>query len=249
MSFLAAEKPRSWVDGPLGRGPQRPAMPSKRRPKKPFALRGLGDEGDGLGAVSLYNQPRYGTKAWWQWYATAYLPSYLNQQQVYSMLLKSPFYSQYGLPITYPQNTNLYPYGGQYPYQQSYPYQQQYQYPQQYYQQPYQYQIPVTPPHYVPYGGTDTGAVQCNQAGGIYDAFAMTCSTGGTSTGSTYGTGAPPNVVGQTMYTAVQTLNNNGWNVWLLNQDGISGGVPQDYQPNRVQISVANNYVTSQSVG
>ncbi len=250
MPFLAANK--TMVDANWnGRTNQVPHLtPAQRknwvasnRLKRHGAMMGLGaNSSPYVGYPTAQSGPyRYGTKNWWVWYATTYLPQYYSQQEAYQMLLRSPYYTQYGLPSQYQQ---YYP-----PYNT---YQQPYQYPPNYgYQQSYNpYGYMQYPQQYIPYGGTDYGAIQCNQYGGIYNAFTQSCSSGAQNySTSSYGTGAPPNVIGQSMNAGVQALNYAGYAVWLLNQDGISAGAPVDYQPGRVQIAVANGLITQQSVG
>lgn len=206
------------------------------------------DELSGLGAVP----PVQGSKAWWVWYATVYLPQYYNQQQALSILQRNPLYNVYGLPSQYQQYQypqTVYPYGSSnYTYQQyNNPYYGQYQQPyyaQPAFSQPYNYQTQY--PGYNYFGGS-TGVVQCNQQGGTYDAVTGACSVN-TNYYNQYSSSIP-SVTGQSKWQAVATLNAAGWTVWLLNEDGIPQGVPQDYNPRRVQITVANGVVTGEQVG
>lgn len=203
----------------------------------------------GLGAVA---QPRYGTKAWWQWYAIEYLPRYYNQQQIIQKLLQNPLYSTFGLPYPYSQvnpyapqtyGSGYYPYGGYQPgYQNNYPY---YGYGNSY--------TPEYPYAYASWQGAQ-GADACQAQGGQYDYFQRACYSitgqppyGNVVTG-TY-QDAPPNVIGRPKWEAVATLNGAGFGIWLLNEDGIPQGVPPGYDPRRVDIAVANGIVTSASVG
>lgn len=196
----------------------------------------------GLGA----NPPRQGTKAWWQWYATSYLPQYYSQQEVQSRIVASPYYTQYGNPYTIPAapatNYYQYPYGvNQYPqYAANYPY---YGYGSPYYNQ--------VQGQYTQWQG-EQGAAACAQQGGYYDYAQQSCQavTGQQQYGNTYGQPGPlPNVVGLPEWQAVSILNGAGYNVWELNRDGVSQGVPPGYSSNRVDISITNGVVTAAAVG
>ncbi len=205
---------------------------------------------NGLGAVPF--QPRQGTRAWWIWYATTYLPQqYRNatQAQLLTLLARNPLYSQFGNPYQFQQpQTSYYPYGsanytwGQY----NYPY---YGYQNQFTPTPVQAQYQ----QYIPYGEIDPGVIACNQQNGIYDATTQTCSAGSGS--APYGNTVIgiadqlPNVVGKPKWVAVAALNGAGYRVWLSNEDGVSGGVPPDYDPRRVDITVQGGVVTGASVG
>ena len=97
------------------------------------------------------------------------------------------------------------------------------------------------------YGGYGYGESpqQCVGQGGLWDSFSGMCS----SASQGYATGAMPNVLGQSMGTAVSMLNNAGYNAWLLSLNGIPQGYPTDYNPRRVQLVVSNNMVTATEVG
>lgn len=217
----------------------------------------------GLGIVAPVGAPvgpyRYGTKSWWQWYASVYLPRYYNQQQIIALLQRNPLSSVYGVP-NYLYSTPGVP---QPLYQSPYPYAQASLQP--YYGQPYQppYQQPYYPPpnygygypgyvdpyaqaQYTQYAG-QVGAEGCAAQGGVWDFFQQTCGVPASVIAS--GSGDAPNVVGMDKQSAVIQLNALGWAVWLLNEDGYSGGVPGDYNPRRVQISVTAGKVTGSSVG
>lgn len=212
--------------------------------KKRRSMKGL----FGLGAT-----PVRGTRAWWQWYATQYLPQYYSQQQVQSYIYASPYYQQFGSPYQTGLNYN-YPYA--YTNQQPYPYQQGYQYPYSSYQygqnygpQQYGYQYGYGQPQYNQYYG-EQGPQLCAQQGGYWDYGQNTCNyTGQSYSGGYGGYGSPPNVVGLPESQAIQMLNQAGYNVWELNVDGVSRGVPPGYSSNRVSLSVQNGTVTGSSVG
>lgn len=96
------------------------------------------------------------------------------------------------------------------------------------------------------YGGGYMSAQQCVAQGGLYDSFNGQCSRPGQATTLT---GSTPNVLGVAKWTAVQQLNNAGFAVWLLSENGIPQGTPTDYNPKRVQIVVQNGIVTSMQNG
>ncbi len=173
---------------------------------------------NGLGA-----SPAYGSRAWWQWYATVYLPQRYSQQQIYQYVYASPYYQQFGSPFQYQQY-------GQYGYDNPYFQQAQAQYTQ---------------------WQAEQLAATCAQRGGYFDYAQQSCYGGQNYYGGTqYGTSSqPPNVIGMPIGAAIAALNGAGFNVWLLNQDGISQGVPPGYSSNRVSISVANGIVNSSAVG
>ncbi len=199
-----------------------------------FKRRGMGE----LGAT-----PARGTRAWWQWYATQYLPQYYSQQQVQQYVYSSPYYTQYGSPYgvanpyQYPYSTYNYP-----NYQNGYPY---YGYGNQYYN-------PYAQAQYTTWQG-EQGSAACAQQGGYWDPTQMSCNavTGQQPYGSTvYGpTGTPPNVIGLPEWQAVAMLNAAGFNVWEISRDGISQGAPPGYSSNRVDISVSNGVVNAAAVG
>lgn len=212
-----------------------------------------------LGIATPIGAPRgpypYGTKSYWQWYATIYLPRYYNNQQIIQLLQRSPLYNLYGMP--FPYNTGGNPYGyNPYQYQTGYPgpgfpgvsypsypygYPPSYGYGQYYdpYSQPYG-QAQLT--QYV----GEQGAQNCAAQGGIWDYFQQACGIVGNTVVSS---GDTPNVVGQPKWSAVSYLNQLGYRVWLLNEDGISQGVPQDYDPRRIEITVTDGKVSGQAVG
>lgn len=188
----------------------------------------------GLGAAAPYRQ---GTKAWWQWYATQYLPRYYSQQQVQQYVYASPYYSQFGSPFNYGYQQYQQPYQYQ-------PYQYMYNYPQYYNQG---YYDPYGQAQYTQYQG-EQGAIACQSQGGYFDYVQQTCNAIGQQ--GQYGPGSsPPNVVGLPEYQAVQSLNAAGFSVWELNVDGQSRGVPPGYSSNRVSITVQNGVVTAAAVG
>ncbi len=201
----------------------------------------------GLGAA-----PTRGTRAWWIWYATVYLPQYYSQAKVQRYIYASPYYAQFGSP---------YQSGYGYPYQQPYtPYQypySTYNYPQYTNNYPYygygsSYYDPFTQAQYTNWQG-EQGSAACAAQGGYWDPTQMSCNaiTGQQPYGSTvYGpTGTPPNVIGLPEWQAVAMLNAAGFNVWELNRDGVSQGVPPGYASNRVDISISNGVVTAAAVG
>ena len=208
-----------------------------------YRMRGLGE----MGAM-----PTRGSRAWWIWYATSYLPQYFSQAQIQRYVLSSPYYYQYGSPYTYGSGYQNYGYGYN-PYQ-GYGYN-----PYQYMNQPYGYnQYGSGYPYYDQYGQaqytqyqSQQGAYACQQQGGYWDYTQQTCG----APGSQYGgavvgpSGSPPNVIGMPVSLAVSTLNNAGFNVWELNRDGVSQGVPPGYSANRVDISTASGVVTAAAVG
>ncbi len=243
MSFLAATRPMQ-PQAPTGEAiaaQWRNAAAGSRAPSKVLASRGGSMKGIGA------SPPPYGTKAWWVWYGTTYLPQKYNQQQALTILQNHPLFNVYGIQNQgqsaaqsyYPYGSGNYSYWGyNYPY---YGYQNQYQAPYTNYQR------------YIPYGGIDQGVIACNQQGGTYDAFNMTCSavTGQPPYGNTV-TGYPanlPNVTGVAKWSAVAQLNGAGYTVWLLNEDGIPQGTPPGYDARRVNITVANGVVTGASIG
>lgn len=201
----------------------------------------------GLGATV----PRQGTKAWWVWYATQYLPQYYSQQQIYQYVQQSPYYQYFGSPFGYPV-PQQYGYGYQQPQinygygSTGYPSYNQYGY----------LQDPFSQAQYTQYVG-EQGSAACAAQGGWYDYTQQSCNypqnySYGTSYGTvqSYGPGSsPPNTVGMPYAQAVALLNQYGFNVWLLNLNGISQGVPPGYSQNRVSISVKNGVVDSQAVG
>ncbi len=220
-----------------------------------LAMRGM----SGLGAVAPYAPYRQGTRQWWIWYATQYLPRYYSSQQIQQYVQGSPYYVQFGSPFGY--GSGLTPY--QYPYQvpqyqyptyqsqygynpytyNAYPYSaQQYQYP---YNQ-YGYFDPYSQAQYTQYQG-EQGAINCQSQGGFWDYVQQACNA---VSGQPYGaSGSPPNVVGLPEAQAIQMLNAAGYNVWELNVDGQSRGVPPGYSANRVSISANGGTVTAQAVG
>ncbi len=188
--------------------------------------------------------PRQGTRAWWQWYATVYLPQYYNQAQVQRYIQQSPYYYQYGNPVTQYQ----------YQYAQYNPYPYQYQYPTPNYAH-YGYNQPYYDPYaqYQQYAqgaqvyqDSSYGSAQCAAQGGYWDVYQQTCNA---QTGQPVYGAAPPNVIGLPEQQAINMLNAAGFNVWELNVDGQSRGVPQGYSQNRVSISVARGVVTAAAVG
>lgn len=202
----------------------------------------------GMGAA-----PRQGTRAWWQWYATQYLPQYYSQNQIRQYVQTSPYYTQYGSPYTNPYQYSA-PYVNPSPYQ--YPY-STYNYPPYQTNYPYygygsQYYDPYGQAQYTTWQG-EQGSAACAQQGGYWDPTQMSCNaiTGQQPYGSTvYGpTGMPPNVIGLPEWQAVAMLNAAGFNVWELNRDGVSQGSPPGYSSNRVNISVANGVVNAAAVG
>ncbi len=210
---------------------------------------------NGLGATPA--PYRQGTRAWWIWYATVYLPQYYSQQQILQYVQRSPYYTQFGSPFNYGQT----PYQNyQYPYPTpqnvySYPY-STYNYPQQYgynsynqyspYNQYGQYVDPYGQAQYTQYQGQQ-GAAACQAQGGYFDYTQQTCNAIGQQ--QQYGSGSFPNVVGLPEAQAVQLLNQSGYNVWELNRDGYSQGAPPSYQANRVDISTQNGIVTAAAIG
>jgi hypothetical protein len=199
----------------------------------------------GMGGLGITPAPaRQGTKAWWQWYATQYLPQYYSQQQIQQYVVTSPYYQYFGSPYSIGSvpPVNVYE---QQPYQyNNYPYFGYGSY------NPYQYQ--QYQPPYTSYYGSQ-GPSNCATQGGYWDYGQNSCNsiTGQPPYSSTvYGpTGSPPNVIGTPMWSAVATLNAAGYNIWLLNQDSVSQGVPPGYSQNRVDISVQNGVVTAAAVG
>ena len=239
----------AYCQMPYGGGYYPPSSPGT---PVPSPMSGLGN----LGAMV----PRQGTKAWWVWYATQYLPQYYSQQQIYQYVQQSPYYQYFGSPFNYaiPQQ---YGYGSSYSYN-PYGYQQPINYGYGYTGSPsynqygYQYD-PYSQAQYTQYVG-EQGSAACAAGGGYYDYAQGTCSYtqgypyGGTSYGTvqSYGPGSsPPNVVGMSEGQAIQALNSTGFNVWELNVNGQSRGVPPGYSQNRVSISVKNGVVDSQAVG
>lgn len=230
--------------------PQRKMLPMVK-PHKTGAhkrsVEGLGcgcgcqNQMSGLGQVSSSSQ-------YYQWYINSYLPWYYAQQRI----PRCP--SGY----TYVNGSCQAPAMPQYNYQQQYQYGYGYS-PQQCAQQgglwdsftgrcssanPYQQQ------YQQPYGYGYTGnPQQCVQSGGLWDSFSNSCTSpsGGAATAAV-GTGYP-NVLGMAKWTAVSMLNNAGYSVWLLSEEGIPQGSPTDYQPKRVQIVVQNGVVTQVQVG
>ncbi len=206
-------------------------------------MRGLGSMMDelsglvGLGAVT----PARGTRAWWQWYATVYLPQYYNQQQIQQYVAASPYYSLFGSPFGgYGYTPGYYPQSYQQPYNQ-YAYNNPYQYQQ--YGYPYNYQ-----PGYQYYYG-DQGPSQCQAQNGYWDYGQNACYQTGYNQTQFNPTTQPPNVVGMPEGAAIAALNSAGFNVWEINVDGQSRGAPPGYSQNRVDISVQNGVVTAAAVG
>jgi hypothetical protein len=208
-----------------------------------------------LGSLGVVASPyRQGTKQWWQWYATVYLPQYYSQQQIYQYVQQSPYYSYYGNPFGYPIPQQ---YGYGYGYQQP---QVNYGYGSTGYPSYNQYgQLidPYSQAQYTQYVG-EQGSAACAAGGGYYDYAQQTCNYvnsypyGGSSYGTvqSYGPGSsPPNVVGMPEGQAIQLLNSAGFNVWELNVNGQSRGIPPGYSQNRVSISVKNGVVDSAAVG
>ncbi len=200
---------------PVKQSRRRHAHTSARNTPKRRGMRGLG----------IISPPR-GTRAWWIWYATQYLPQYYNQAQIQQYVYSSPYYSQFGSPFQY---------GYQQPYNQ-YPY--------------YQYGYnPFAQQQYLQWQG-ETGAALCQQYGGYWDYAQLTCTpTQQASTTNFNPTTSPPNVIGMSEGQAIQVLNSTGFSVWELSRDGISQGVPPGYSPSRVSISVANGIVNAAAVG
>lgn len=93
-----------------------------------------------------------------------------------------------------------------------------------------------------PSAGSPSG---CIAQGGLWDSFSTQCSIGGQSTAAQ----TMPNVLGAQKWNAVALLNNAGYSVWLLSENGIPQGSPSDYNPRRVQIIVINGVVTATQVG
>lgn len=226
----------------------RPANPPKNR------LRGLGTSPN----------ITQGTRAWWNWYATQYLPKYYTPGQVQQYITASPYYVQYGSPYNYGVGVGINPgqYPNQYPAQPAtyYPPAQTY-YPPAQYQYPYsynQYGYQTNPYYQAEYtqGVSQQGAYACQQQGGYWDYAQQSCNGGY----GPYGWGSqpaaqfnpstqPPNVIGMSESQAISILNAAGFNVWELSRDGISQGVPPGYSANRVSISVANGMVNASAVG
>ncbi len=222
-----------------GRG-ARPYHPPHRGVPGQYPLQGLGD----LGATGPYRQ---GTRAWWQWYATVYLPQYYGQAKIQQIIYQSPYYQQFGTPFGYTPSQPYYyqpnptPYYAQYQqpyYQPSYGSSYDYGYNNAYYNQ--------AQAQYTQYL-SEQGQLACQQNGGYWDFGQQTCVAQG-GQGYVQG-GSPPNVVGIPESLAISTLNSAGYNVWELNVDGQSRGAPIGYSANRVLISVTNGVVTAQAVG
>ncbi len=204
-------------------------------------LRGM----SGLGATGPYRQ---GTRAWWTWYATVYLPQYYGQAKIQQIVLQSPYYQQFGTPFGYTPSQPYYYQPNPTPYYQQYP--QNYQYPYQTY-------------GYGGYGSSyydqaqaqytqwlsEQGSLTCQQQGGYWDYGQQACTAIGQSGGYNASSGVPPNVVGIPEALAISTLNSAGYNVWELSVDGQSRGVPPGYSANRVSISVNNGVVSAQAIG
>ncbi len=220
-------------------------------------MRGLGsfyDELSGLGGLGA--PPVQGTRAWWTWYATSYLPQFYTPTQIQQYVVASPYYQQFGSPFAYgfPQYNQPYP-ASYNPYTQ--PVNVYSNAPYQYANYPYygygsQSYNPYAPAQYNQYYG-DQGPANCAIQGGYWDYGQNVCNavTGQPPYGNTvYGpNSSPPNVIGMPKWAAVAALNGAGFNVWLLNENGISQGTPPGYSQNRVDISVQNGTVTAAAVG
>lgn len=210
----------------------------------------------GLGASPNITQ---GTRAWWNWYATQYLPKYYTPGQVQQYVVSSPYYTQYGNPFSYGIGVGINPVPNQprtyYPPPQTYYPPAQYpaqQYPYSYNQYGYGYD-PYYQAEYTQ-GISQQGAAACQQQGGYWDYAQQSCNGGYGPYGyaSQYPAqqgASPPNVVGMNEPQAISVLNAAGFNVWELSRDGISQGVPPGYSANRVSISVANGVVNASAVG
>jgi hypothetical protein len=181
---------------------------------------------------------RYGTRSWWQWYATVYLPQYYSQQQIYSLLQQNPLYGSFGWPTGYTPSIQNYgtpynPYTGQYP---NYGYNQ----------------YGIYPPNYgYIYGQQGAyGAQQCAASGGYYDYAQQQCYPQSGNYGYGAQTGTPPNVIGQSVSQGVQALNQAGYAVWERLRDGISqGSPPPTTATNRVVIDDANGSISAMYIG
>ena len=107
---------------------------------------------------------------------------------------------------------------------------------------------------------TYTNYQGCVGSGGLWDSFANACTQVNTgfnpysyeSTPYGYGggyiasqTGAMPQVVGLSMGSGVAELNQAGYTVWLISQNGIPQGTPPGYVQNRAVITVNNGIITS----
>lgn len=205
-------------------------------------LVGLGEDLNGLGAT-----PTRGTRGWWIWYATVYLPQYYSAQQIQQYVYASPYYNLFGSPYGgyqqpyYPQSYN---YGQQYPYQYGNPYAYQYNSPYNYGQ--YGYGTGYGQQGYNYYYG-DQEPSQCQAGGGYWDYGQNVCYQQNQLQNNP--TTQPPNVVGMPEGAAIAALNGAGFNVWEINVNGQSRGAPPGYSNNRVSISVQNGSVTAQAVG
>lgn len=171
------------------------------------------------------------TQQYYQWYWNTYLPYYYQQQQ---RTVQCPS----GYTLQNGQCVQSY-YGYQYP---------QYNYAQQYgynYQQGCQAGVVGC----YQQGAYAASPQQCVGQGGLWDSFSNSCTpAGGGATQAAVGSGYP-NVLGMEKWTAVRALNNAGYNVWLLSENGIPQGTPTDYNARRVQITVNNGAVTYVSLG
>ncbi len=192
--------------------------------------------------MNIASPYRYGTRNWWQWYATTYLPQYYTQQQIYNQLLQSPLYNTYGLPtgVYNPQVVN---YGG-YQYQGQYnPYTGQY---------PPSYSYNQYPPNYGYYYGQQGayGAQQCQASGGYYDYAQQQCYPNQGNYGYGAQAGTPPTVIGQSVSQGVSALNAAGFAVWERLRDGISqGSPPPTTATNRVVVDDSNGIISAQYIG
>ncbi len=205
-----------------------------------------------------------------QWYYTNYLPYYtssLQAQNVYQNFtypfqsLLQRYYGAYN-PATYgyAQSPNAYPYQyGPYPLNQGYG--SPYQSPQPVYgytgysstYNPYAYGS-----GFLPQGDQYLylrNPQQCAGQGGIWDAFAQSCSNPNTpaqanpATVPVTPTANVPSVLGYSKFSAADMLNRAGYETWLVQEDGGYFNPPQGYDVRRVNIWVSNGVVQKQTVG
>lgn len=94
----------------------------------------------------------------------------------------------------------------------------------------------------------------CDSVGGMWDSFANACTgwlgqTNPNQAPINPSSVLPPNLLGMGKWQAIALLNAFGFEVWLLQEDYVSGGTPPGYNPRRADIVVMNGIVVSVSVG